>query len=272
MLFLRFFASKSSSETVDYDAVRKTILEEIGQTLKQKRLELDYTEELVSNQVHIPITTVKAIENADFTHLPEPIFIKQIINKYANYLKINGEELSNCFPLENNKKAQKQYLKKSSKFKFNIQLSPKYLYLIYLFLILFSIRSLSNILEFREFQETKLPQTEIVETDTSKQNQQPQAIPAVEKKEESVKSEPEELSLKLTVKQDAWVKIIVDGKPVYEGILNQGTEKEWIAKEKLTIRTGNAGGVMISLNEQKAKELGKLGQIEEVTFELPRRS
>jgi len=29
---------------------------------------------------------------------------------------------------------------------------------------------------------------------------------------------------------------------------------------------------MISLNEQKAKELGKLGQIEEVTFELPRRS
>ncbi|WP_330204596.1 helix-turn-helix domain-containing protein [Cyanobacterium sp. Dongsha4] len=272
MLFPRFFASKSSSETIDYDAIRKTKLEEIGQILKQKRLDLDYSKELISNQVHIPITTINAIENADLTHLPEPVFIKQIIKKYANYLKINGEELSNNFPLENNQKVQKKHLKKSSNFKFNIQLSPKYLYLIYLFLILFSIKSLSNILEFREFQETKLPQTKIVETDSTKQNKQPQAIPAVEKKEEPVKSEPEELNLKLTVKQDAWVRIIVDGKPVYEGILNQGTEKEWIAKEKLTIRTGNAGGVMISLNEQKAKELGKLGQVEEVTFELPKRS
>lgn len=271
MLFNKLFPPKLSEDAIDYHLLRQEKLTEIGQILKEKRLELNLSEDIISNQIHIPLTTLKAIENGDLTHLPEPFFIQQIIKKYANYLHLDGAEISADFPLQENKKQKKKTSNKLLKLKLNIRLSLKYLYFIYFFLLLFSLKSLSNILQFYQFQEAQLPPLKVVETETKNQNPTPQAIPAVEK-QEKVKPQPNELNLKLTVKQKSWVKIIVDGKPVYEGILNQGTEKQWIAKEKLTIRTGNAGGVLVSLNEEKAKELGKLGQVEEVTFEVPKRS
>ncbi len=271
MLFSKLFSPKPSKDAIDYNAIRQEKLLEIGQVLKEKRLELNLSEDIISNQLHIPLTTIKAIETGDLKHLPEPFFIQQIVKKYANYLHLNGEEVSADFPLQENKEVVKKSLNKSRKFKFKINLSPKYLYFIYFFLLLFSMKSLSNILKLNQFREAQLPQLEVVETDTTPENKTPKAIPVVEKQEE-IKPQSNELNLKLTVKQDAWVRIIVDGKTTYEGILNQGTEKEWVAKSKLTIRTGNAGGVMVSLNEEKAKELGKLGQVEEVTFELPKRS
>ena len=272
MFFNKLFSPRSSKDAIDYHLLRQEKLTEIGQILREKRLELNLSEDIVSNQLHIPSTTIKAIEKADLNHLPEPFFIQQIIKKYANYLKLNGGEISADFPLQQEtKKIVRKSLNKSFKFNLNIRLSPKYLYFIYFFLLLFSIKSLSNILKFNQFQEAQLPPIEVVETEATPEKKTPKATPAIEKQEE-IKPQPNELNLKLTVKQESWVKIIVDGKPVYEGILNQGTQKEWIAKEKLTIRTGNAGGVLVSLNEEKAKELGKLGQVEEVTFELPKRS
>lgn len=271
MLFSKYFSQKSAPEEIDYNLLRQEKLTEIGILLKDKRLELNLSEDIISNQVHIPLTTIKAIENADLTHLPEPFFIQQIIKKYANYLQLNGETISADFPLQENKTLIKKPLSKSLNFKLNIHLSPKYLYFIYFFLLLFAIKSLSNILRFDSSQQVQLSRLEVVETENPQKNETPKVIPAVEKKEE-IQPQPQELNLKLTVKEDAWVRIIVDGKPVYEGILNQGVQKEWVAKERLTIRTGNAGGVLVSLNEEKAKELGKLGQVEEVTFELPKRS
>lgn len=272
MFFHKLFQPKLSEDAIDYHLLRQEKLTEIGKILKEKRLELNLSEDMISNQIHIPLSTLKAIENADLTHLPEPFFIQQIIKKYANYLQLNGGEISEGFPLQTNKKNIKKYHNKLRKFNLNISLSPKYLYFIYFLLLLFSIKSLSNILQFNQFQEAQLPPLKVVETDNPQDNHQiPKAIPAIEKQEET-QPQPTELNLKLTIKQDAWVKIIVDGKPVYEGILNQGTQKEWIAKEKLTIRTGNAGGVLVSLNEEKARELGKLGQVEEVTFEVQKRS
>jgi hypothetical protein len=70
----------------------------------------------------------------------------------------------------------------------------------------------------------------------------------------------------LSFKDESWLRVIVDGKTEFEGILTKGIEKTWTAKKQLTIRVGNAGGVMTSLNKQEPKLLGRLSEVKEVTF------
>jgi hypothetical protein len=64
----------------------------------------------------------------------------------------------------------------------------------------------------------------------------------------------------------SWVRVVVDGKIEFEGVLSEGTAREWEASKQLILRAGNAGGVMVSLNNGVAKRLGEPGAVEEVTF------
>jgi cytoskeleton protein RodZ len=77
------------------------------------------------------------------------------------------------------------------------------------------------------------------------------------------------LSAKVNIEQAAWVRVVADGKKVYEGTLKPGTKQTWTAKKSLNIRSGNAGGVNISINEKPAQLMGKAGQIGEITLTAP---
>jgi cytoskeletal protein RodZ len=63
-----------------------------------------------------------------------------------------------------------------------------------------------------------------------------------------------------------WLQVIVDGKIEFEGTLPKGTQRNWSAKKELTIVSGNAGGVSVAFNDQQSRSMGKLGQVEEMTF------
>lgn len=71
----------------------------------------------------------------------------------------------------------------------------------------------------------------------------------------------------LTLKQDAWVAIEVDGKTMYEGILKAKTNRTVTAKDKIVIHSGNAGGVLVSANQKPAQPMGELGSIETLTVD-----
>ncbi|BAQ61997.1 hypothetical protein GM3708_2403 [Geminocystis sp. NIES-3708] len=271
------FLNKNTEKITDYNSIRQEQLQLISIQLKQARIEKNLDKDIISNQLHIPITIINALESANLQALPEPVFIKQLIKKYANFLKLNGEDISNQFSTQLNPKV---YNKKSSfesfNFKLNLNFKPQHLYFFYFLILFFSIRSLSNILESAQFTQIKVPQKQIIETNIPSTNNpsvntSPKATPIVEKKEEKTPI-PTELIVKITVKEDSWVKIIVDEKPIFEGILTKGLEKEWSGKQKVTIRAGNAGGLIVTVNDENPKILGKSGQVTNATFELPSQS
>lgn len=70
----------------------------------------------------------------------------------------------------------------------------------------------------------------------------------------------------LTMTSQSWVRVVVDGKTEFEGVLAEGTQRDWEANKQLVLRAGNAGGVMVSFNNGAAKRLGEPGSVEEVTF------
>jgi cytoskeletal protein RodZ len=74
------------------------------------------------------------------------------------------------------------------------------------------------------------------------------------------------INVAMNVTGDAWVQVIADGRVTYEGILEEGTQRNWSAQEDLTIVSGNAGGVSLSYNQEAAKPMGAPGTVEEVTF------
>jgi hypothetical protein len=65
---------------------------------------------------------------------------------------------------------------------------------------------------------------------------------------------------------ESWVRVKADGKTMFVGTLNKGERKTWTANKKLTIRSGNAGAVLVSANKSEQKPLGDLGRAKTVTF------
>lgn len=68
------------------------------------------------------------------------------------------------------------------------------------------------------------------------------------------------------VQDDSWMRVTADGKVQFEGILSKGTKQSWTAKERIVIRSGNAGAVLVSVNKKEAKPLGETGKVAQVTF------
>lgn len=70
----------------------------------------------------------------------------------------------------------------------------------------------------------------------------------------------------VALEEDSWMRVKVDGKTEYEGILEKGTQQTWTAQETLIIRSGNAGAVTLAINNQPSQKLGNLGEVKEVTL------
>ena len=76
------------------------------------------------------------------------------------------------------------------------------------------------------------------------------------------------LQVVLNASEEAWVSVTVDGKQVFTGVLRPNDRREINAAEKVKVVTGNAGGLVISLNGKDLNTFGPRGQVR--TVELTR--
>lgn len=61
--------------------------------------------------------------------------------------------------------------------------------------------------------------------------------------------------------QRAWVRVQVDGQVIEEGFLNANDARTWDATQSFFIRTGNGGGVSLTLNGEDLGPMGSVGQV-----------
>jgi cytoskeletal protein RodZ len=275
---MQFFSKNQVQEIVDFEQQRQDQLNQIGLVLQQARQSQNLGLEKIATELHIPLSVLSALENANLNKLPEPIFIKQLLQKYADYLHLHDQEIRamiNNFTTQSQVMAQPKTWQPFSLFR-RINFNTKNLYIPYIILLLLSIKSLSSFLGSSQLStNNNLSQLNVIETNNLEnllKSDEPEVVETVETKTQEQQSIADELVLKITIEDECWLKVVVDGKQVFMGVLGKGEQREWTAKEKLTIRAGNAGGLSFSLNDEKAKKLGELGQVEEITFELPARS
>jgi hypothetical protein len=74
------------------------------------------------------------------------------------------------------------------------------------------------------------------------------------------------VEVEMNIIERTWLKVIVDGEDVYEGVLEAGEKRIWKGEESVFIRCGNAGGVEVTVNGEPLGPLGGRGEVVEVEW------
>lgn len=74
----------------------------------------------------------------------------------------------------------------------------------------------------------------------------------------------EGLVLQVAATERAWVAVDVDGKTVLQRVLNPGEIQTLKAKESFDVTTGNAQGIILTLNGETLKPLGRRGEVKSI--------
>ena len=77
------------------------------------------------------------------------------------------------------------------------------------------------------------------------------------------------LVLKAIASKETWIMIRADDGQAIEATLKADEEYVWKAKEKLSLRVGNAGGVSLTLNDKPLGPLGPEGKVVGIVFTAP---
>ncbi|MEH1912509.1 MAG: RodZ domain-containing protein [Nostoc sp.] len=239
-------------------------LAELGAKLSALRQEQILSLEQVVVLTRIPRRLLQAIEEGNLNELPEPIYIQGLLRLFAEALGLNGVEFSSTFPISS-QQVNPQGMGNISPLS---QLRPIHLYFLYIFLIFCSVNGLSQLLNNAVLQASN-------SQNQPYQKQKSVVKPELAQRKESVEVQPisdrfsgihqaQAVQIGVTLKASSWIRVVADGKTEFEGILPEGTHRTWKAQEQLTVKTDNAGGVLMSVNQEKAKEMGEPGKEEEI--------
>lgn len=237
-------------------------LSEIGAYLRQAREERLLTLDQVAAKTLIQARLLNAIEHGKLHQLPEPVYIRGFIKRYADALGLSGAEVANTFPTSSGLRATQPSWKSSPA----AQLRPIHLYLVYILLIVAAVSGLSYLMSrsasWVSAETNNVIQAPAAETTTPEAS--PTASPSPQAATPAASNKPVRVAVTLT--EQSWLRVEVDGQTDFQGILPEGTERTWTADSQLTVRAGNAGGVQVSYNESTPESMGASGNVEEVTF------
>jgi transcriptional regulator with XRE-family HTH domain len=248
----------SPPEPIEVAPTPSDLLEQIGAKLRLAREQKQLSIEAISALTQIQPRLVQAIEEGHIEMLPEQVYVKGMIKRYANSVGLNGSELAQQVPtwapeaatFEPSTKLQVTGLT------YTRRIHPVYAYFVYILAVITIGAAVSHLL-------SNFAKPQYVATETAKPLQQPKiaavAPPAIVLPDVKVKIE---------VGSSAWAQIGIDGQNKVTGTLSPGTKFDWTAKKQITINTNNAGGLIISHGTQPAKPLGKIGQKQSVTIKV----
>ncbi len=266
------------------------MLEEIGKILKEEREKQGKSLMDVHNVTKISVHNLRAIEEGDIDSLPHPVYAKGFIKHYAEYLGLNGEELSKKFM--EGLSFEDEFKKETTPFE-SKEKKRAFLLIILLICIIITVvvfltaRKLQHIpasLTYKSKTERK------VESSTPPKNQNrgmkeknlnnDNTHNVIKKDTESgLKEEPfastdikkndlhktTHHTLEIVAFEPCWMRLDIDGESK-EYFLKQGDSLNLKFKEKLKVKLGNAGGVSLTYDGQKVPLEAKSGEVRIIAF------
>ncbi len=241
-----------ASRNVDYQEQ----LVEIGHILQTTRQTQGHSLDSMATKTLIRSSLLIAIEQGNCHSLPELVYLRGLIRRYSEALGLDGETLASRLSVSTT--LHPPEWKDSSA----AQLRPLHLYATYMIVLITAISGLSYLLRRNTPELSALPPLDPLNQSQVDTPSRPSTI--------APKAQPvppdSPIEVEVTLTSPSWLRIVTDGTTEFEGILQPGDTRLLQAKEVLTIRAGNAGGVMVSYNDSPVKPLGKPGMVEEVTY------
>lgn len=232
------------------------IFGQIGGTLRQWREYYQLSIDDVATRTQIQPRLIQAIEEGRIEMLPELIYVKGMVKRYADNLGLDGTEISHHVPSWEPTDTKFKVIPRSTiGFNTTPQIKPFHVYLGYTLAIFGVGAGASHLLN-----NTIRPQTQPLETSIAQPF--PTAVIA------PVVTQLPDVPIGIAVKAPTWAQIGIDGTTKFTGTLKVGMTFNWTAKKQVTINTNNAGGLLFSRDGQPLEPLGKIGQKQTVTIKV----
>ncbi|MGM9561497.1 MAG: helix-turn-helix domain-containing protein [Phascolarctobacterium sp.] len=242
----------------------------VGTLLREARLAKGLSLAEAEQATSIRARYLEAIEKDEYEKTPGEVFLKGMLRNYGNFLGLDGLELVHMYKASavgKPKDAVKSTgIREVDKVKLNIQLkNPR------------DVGSGTGKLELPKLPSIDMRQVlagvavlvvlaggyfAIPKAIDYFQNR-PQAVAAVEKKEEPSAKKPaaawDKVQVNLEATGDCWLEVQAEGKEIFAGMLKAKDKKTFETKEKLIVKYGNIGVVKIVFNGEPVDLQGQHG-------------
>lgn len=234
---------------------------DIGSQLKAARERLGMTTVQAAQRLHMRAMFVDAIEREDWGAIGEPVYIRGFIRNYARLVKLDPEACADAFG------ASGYAERAASEVEYEFERPPRRRFR-YPWLLA-GMSALAVFLVIKVVWTMATPgaagHDEIHPTQASAltTDAQQALVPGANA---AAKATAGGVDLRLELTQACWLSVTVDGKRVVYQTLPAGTVKEFHGVKEITLRAGNAGGVMATIDGQHLGTLGGPGQVEDRVF------
>lgn len=235
-----------------------------GQYLQTLRLEKKISLEKVSEETRIGLGMLKLIEKEEHDKLPAEVFVKGFLRAYARAIGADGGEAVRRYEtrlsvVNTLSGSPTESGPSNSSWWWKLIL----VVVLYLGLILLIVYGIAFI-EAYSSRQTALETQAIGERSPVINAQSAQKLEAGADSEDS---DSDKYLLRITAREETWMKIIADNGESSEYQLSSGDQLELEASSNFNLLIGNAAGVKITLNDKEIPVLGKNGEI--INLNLP---
>ena len=253
----------------------------IGDLLRRERERQNLSIKDIEKATSIRALYIDAIEKGEYKTLPGEVYAKGFVRNYANYLKLNANEIVNAFNEEMHPQEELQDAAGSSSAEEARQeqaaernreeyRGPKITSLesypmekkshgvrnaLMVAAAVFVV-AFAALIAFGGDEEPSAPAPR-AKTQTQQGQKQTEAAP---------KPAADGVEVKLSFTDRCWTEVVVDGKTEFEGTAEKGKVLTLKGKDKVRITAGNAGALNYSLNGKDMGAIGQKGEVVEKTF------
>ena len=253
----------------------------IGDLLRRERERQNLSIKDIEKATSIRALYIDAIEKGEYKTLPGEVYAKGFVRNYANYLKLNANEIVNAFNEEMHpqeelqdaagsssaEEARQEQLAERNREEYR---GPKITSLesypmekkshgvrnaLMVAAAVFVV-AFAALIAFGGDEEPSAPAPR-AKTQTQQGQKQTEAAP---------KPAADGVEMKLSFTDRCWTEVVVDGKTEFEGTAEKGKVLTLKGKDKVHITAGNAGALNYSLNGKDMGAIGQKGEVVEKTF------
>ena len=253
----------------------------IGDLLRRERERQNLSIKDIEKATSIRALYIDAIEKGEYKTLPGEVYAKGFVRNYANYLKLNANEIVNAFNEEmhpqeelqesaGSSSAEEARQEQSAERNREEYRGPKITSLesypmekkshgvrnaLMVATAVFVV-AFAALIAFGGDEEPSAPAPR-AKTQTQQGQKQTEAAP---------KPTVDGVEVKLSFTDRCWTEVVVDGKTEFEGTAEKGKVLTLKGKDKVHITAGNAGALNYSLNGKDMGAIGQKGEVVEKTF------
>ncbi len=257
----------------------------VGDILRSARVKQGLTIADIEKGTSIRALYIESIEQGNIDNLPGMVYAKGFVRNYAGFLHLDAEELVQQFAEENGtaaapaaptaeekpRRISLNNIGDASLSEISIggrksssagMLGKLVAGIVVLVALVGGGAALVSFIN-SPARETAAP------TAPARPESQPTQTPAAEANavdEARAASPAKDVRVSVTLTERCWTEVTVDGKTVFEGILEKGKTENWQGKESIVLRAGNAGALEVTVNGKKLGTFGDEGAVVERTF------